>query len=192
MTVKLSRQDKTYRYNKMHFHQYLAVTLPALSSFAFAIPAKIDSSPAKIPRADLTLKTTATNNTRPIINRPRLILYHQTHRDKRRNERHVSLLPLLKNSRLTHIYVGCYHFSKPGFTLLNDYESENMYFKSLWHEMSIFRQKRPDIRFMAMLGGAAGGFFKKLTTDNLQEVIRLSSKKLTADKLLVRDPLQSS
>jgi hypothetical protein len=162
----------------MHIHPYLTAGLSTLLYFSLASPATIKSSLIAPPHADSAVREDVIQIISPTVTKPRLILYHQTHRDKNREDGHISLLPLLRSGRLTHLYIGCYHFSEPGLTRLNDFESENTYFSKLWLEMGQFRKKRPDVKFMAMLGGAAGGFFKKLTVKNLQEVSRPESKLL--------------
>jgi len=148
----------------MHFKQCLAASLPILVSLSSASPVAPGSS------------RNATKIAKVADSTPRLILYHQTHRNKMKKDRHVSLLPLLNNTRLTHLYVGCYHFAEPGFTRLNDFESDHDHFQKLWREVAAFREKRPDVKFMAMLGGAAGGFFKRLTVNNLQEVRQVDGR----------------
>src|ERR1700712_4496852 len=104
----------------MHFQQYIVASLPILLSLSSASPT------ALWPFQNLTQIAKIADAT------PRLILYHQTHRNKLKNDKHVSLLPILNNARLTHLYVGCYHFAERGLTRLNDFESDHDYFHKLW------------------------------------------------------------
>jgi hypothetical protein len=97
---------------------------------------------------------------------PRLILYQQTHHDSA--NRPVSLLPLVDIPQVTHVYIAAFHINGPGWIHLNDHPPEHKRFDTLWKEMQVLKEN--GIKVMAMLGGAAVGSFRRLSTERMQSV----------------------
>jgi hypothetical protein len=96
----------------------------------------------------------------------RLVMYVQTFKtpDKER----LSLLPLIeKHTQVTHIILASLHLHDvPGEIRLNDDRLESPIWDDLWHEVWLLRQN--GIKVMALLGGAAGGTYKRLNGTDAQ------------------------
>jgi hypothetical protein len=125
----------------MHFSTLLSTSLLVCLTVGSIIPSRIDARD----RADL----------------PRLILYAQTHRDFNDNDKPVSLLPLLGNPSITHVYIAAFHINSPDTLVLNEHHLEEFKFHQLWDEKA--QLQKNGIKVMAMLGGAAKGTYQRLS-----------------------------
>jgi hypothetical protein len=96
----------------------------------------------------------------------RLVMYVQTF--KTPDKQQLSLLPLIeKHTQVTHIILASLHLHDvPGEIRLNDDRLESPIWDDLWHEVWLLRQN--GIKVMALLGGAAGGTYKRLNGTDAQ------------------------
>lgn len=74
----------------------------------------------------------------------------------------LSLLPLLeRETKVTHIILASLHLHDvPGEIRLNDHKLSDPYWSQLWLEKMVLQHR--GIKVMALLGGAAGGTYKRL------------------------------
>lgn len=93
--------------------------------------------------------------------RPRVVLYHQTHHGPN-NGPPVSLLPLITNNTgVSHIIVAAVHLNDPpGHITLNDHPPDHERFSTLWAEVAWCQAS--GVKVLAMVGGAAKGSFERL------------------------------
>jgi hypothetical protein len=96
----------------------------------------------------------------------RLVMYVQTF--KTPDKEPLSLLPLIeKHTQVTHIILASLHLHDvPGEIRLNDDRLESPIWDNLWHEVWLLRQN--GIKVMGLLGGAAGGTYKRLNGTDAQ------------------------
>ncbi|KAJ5280245.1 Glycoside hydrolase superfamily [Penicillium angulare] len=101
-----------------------------------------------------------------LIERPRVILYHQTLVPG--DGPYVSMLPLLENNTgATHVILAAIHLNDdPNHITLNDDPPDNPKFDPLWAEVPLVKQG--GVKVMGMLGGAAQGSFARLDGDQAQ------------------------
>ena len=102
---------------------------------------------------------------------PRLVMYVQTF--KTPEQQPVSLLPLIEHgTRVTHIILASMHLhDQPGVIRLNDEPLESHIYDTLWEETRKLQQN--GVKIMALLGGAAGGTYGRLSgTDDEVSVSR--------------------
>jgi hypothetical protein len=90
----------------------------------------------------------------------RLVMYVQTFKTPQ-NER-LSLLPhLLHHTRVTHVILASLHLhEQPGQIRLNDDRLDSPVWDDMWSEVKILQKH--GIKVMGLLGGAAGGTYKRL------------------------------
>lgn len=91
----------------------------------------------------------------------RLIMYVQTFSDTAGQP--LSLLPLLEqNTRVTHVILGALHLhEEPGKIMLNNDYLDSTLYEPIWKEVRILQSH--GIKVMALLGGAAGGSYHRLS-----------------------------
>lgn len=90
---------------------------------------------------------------------PRLIVYHQTHHDRKGQP--VRAAPLI-DSGCTHVYIAAIHINEePWGITINDHHSDHKRNTYLWCEVAQLQQS--GIKVMGMLGGAAKGSYERLT-----------------------------
>ncbi|KAL8830088.1 MAG: hypothetical protein Q9191_001637 [Dirinaria sp. TL-2023a] len=111
---------------------------------------------------------TPTSSTQPLIQQPRVILYHQTHYH---DGNFVSALPLLTEARSnigpTHLILAALHLNaSPGNITLNDDPPFCAKHEALWEEAGILNDV--GVKVLVMLGGAAKGTFMRLDSDDDQ------------------------
>lgn len=92
---------------------------------------------------------------------PRLVIYAQTFTTK--DNKPISLLPLITHkTKVTHVILASLHLhEKPGTIRLNDAPLEDSIYDELWEEVRILQAN--GVKVMTLLGGAAGGSWKRLT-----------------------------
>jgi hypothetical protein len=102
----------------------------------------------------------------------RLVMYVQTF--KTPDHEPLSLLPLIeKHTKVTHIILASLHLHDvPGEIRLNDDRLESPIWDDLWHEVWLLRQN--GIKVMALLGGAAGGTYKRLNGTDAQVSLQIN------------------
>jgi hypothetical protein len=100
-------------------------------------------------------------------------MYVQTF--KTPNKEPLSLLPLIeKHTKVTHIILASLHLHDvPGEIRLNDDRLESPVWDDLWHETWLLRQN--GVKVMALLGGAAGGTYKRLNGTDAQVRNRMAT-----------------
>jgi hypothetical protein len=94
---------------------------------------------------------------------PRVVCYHQTHRDP--DGAHISVLPLLTEASdvigITHLILAAIHINHdPELITLNDDPPDDPRNAPLWEEVQTFQDV--GVRVLGMLGGAAQGSFARL------------------------------
>jgi len=105
-----------------------------------------------------------TSSLLPLGQGPRVVVYHQTHH---RNDRPVSVLPLITNSTgVTHVIIAAIHLNDGAHLTLNDDPPTADKFKTLWSEVAWL--KASGIKVLGMLGGAAKGSYAKLDSSQAQ------------------------
>ena len=110
----------------------------------------------------------------PLGQGPRVVVYHQTHH---RNDRPVSVLPLITNSTgVTHVIIAAIHLNDGAHLTLNDDPPTSDKFKTLWSEVAWLRAS--GIKVLGMLGGAAKGSYAKL--DGSQSRVHLTTTSTSA------------
>ena len=105
----------------------------------------------------------------------KLVMYVQTFKTPEKEP--LSLLPLLEeHTQVTHVILASLHLHEvPGEIRLNDDRLESPIWDNLWHEVWMLRQN--GIKVMALLGGAAGGTYKRLNGSDAQ----VSSQEVTRE-----------
>ncbi|KAJ6022070.1 hypothetical protein N7540_007574 [Penicillium herquei] len=100
------------------------------------------------------------------LERPRVILYHQTLIPG--SDPYVSMMPLVENNTgATHVILAAIHINEdPDRITLNDDPPDNPKFDPLWAEVPLVKQG--GVKIMGMLGGAARGSFTRLDGDQDQ------------------------
>lgn len=89
----------------------------------------------------------------------------------------LSLLPLLeRETKVTHIILASLHLHDvPGEIRLNDHKLSDPYWSQLWREKTVLQHR--GIKVMALLGGAAGGTYKRLNgSDASVSNVKVQSK----------------
>ncbi|KAH6677708.1 glycoside hydrolase superfamily [Halenospora varia] len=91
---------------------------------------------------------------------PKLVVYVQTFTTPTKER--LSLLPLLHyETKVTHIILASMHLhEEPGQIRLNDDPLDSSVWDTIWKEVNILQKN--GIKVMALLGGAAGGTYKRL------------------------------
>ncbi|CAG8975954.1 hypothetical protein HYALB_00007085, partial [Hymenoscyphus albidus] len=90
----------------------------------------------------------------------RLVMYVQTFQTPSKEP--LSLLPLLEHeTKVTHVILASLHLHDvPGEIRLNDHKLSDPHWNQLWLEKTVLQHN--GIKVMALLGGAAGGTYKRL------------------------------
>lgn len=88
-------------------------------------------------------------------------MYVQTFSDTSGNP--LSLLSILEQkTRVTHVIIGSIHLhEEPGKIMLNNDPLDSLIYDEIWREMKILQEH--GIKVMALLGGAAGGTYQRLS-----------------------------
>lgn len=91
---------------------------------------------------------------------PRLIVYVQTFQSP--DGKPLSLLPLLEHETgITHVILASVHLHEtPGEIRLNDNYFGEPVWDTVWEEVKVLQEN--GVKVMLMLGGAAGGTFRRL------------------------------
>ena len=142
-------------------YQWLHLLLPIVCAS--------DLQPLHIPGANLQ-ETAKTNERTTLV--PRLVMYAQTFTTQ--SHKPISLLPLLTHeTKVTHVILASLHLHEtPGEIRLNDAPLNAIVHDTLWEEVETLHAN--GIKVMALLGGAGGGSWKRLSGTESEVSLRMS------------------